>query len=195
MKKFIERDLINYLYFDLNRMLFLIQDEIFEYDIQKIIHDFLKLKYNDKNTTIKREKYKIDNVIEYYNENKVIEKSIYIEVKSFIKKHEKINLDNIKKDINKLYSYTNEKSECYFLLVVKQSHLMNATLKIKKVIDVLNSNRKKFIFKNDINIINTRIIRSFRTIYTEKDQSIDELKNKMHKSQIRVFLFQILTKR
>lgn len=191
MDKNIERDLINYLFFELNKQRFLIQDEIFEYDVQSIIHFFLKLKYKNTESKVKREKDKTDHVIECN------EKTSFIEVKSFIKNNEPLNYKKIFGDILKLNNKSSNDVKTYFILVIKESHLGNRSRKYKELIKCLNDvNQKTLKFNIDNKVINTRIIRSYKTVYTEKvkDKNKDnKIVNHIHKSQIRVFMFQIIT--
>lgn len=193
MEKHIERDLINYLYFELNKQRFLIQDEIFEYDVQSIIHFFLKLKYKNTGFKVKREKNKTDHVIECNQETSLIE------VKSFIKNNEPLNHKKIYTDILKLNKNSSKDVQSYFILVIKESHLGNRSRKYKELIECLNNvNQKTFKFNIDNLDINTRIIRSYKTVYTEKEKTNDKDKdnkivNHIHKSQIRVFMFQLIT--
>ena len=85
LDKNFERDLVNYLFFELNKQTFIIEDEIFEYDVQYYIHSFLKFKFKNTNYKVKREKHKTDHIIEKYDhKNKLVEET-FIELKSFIK--------------------------------------------------------------------------------------------------------------
>ena len=187
MEKQFERDLINYLYFDLNRFRYFVQDEIFEYDIQSCIHQFLKIKYKNSNIKIKREKYKSDHVIEFLNDKGDIIFTTLLEVKSFIKTHESLSFIKILKDVDSLYKDISLDIFGYFILVVKESHLNNKSKKLTSLIKSLNGTNKIHYFDSGSKKIKTRIIRSFKTIYTNKENV-----NQVHKSQIRIFMFQIL---
>jgi hypothetical protein len=180
MEKRVERDIINYLYYDLNRLRFIVKDEIFEFDIQASAHHFIKNNLNN-NFDITREKRKIDLVIDKKNDVGEIISTDIIEIKSFIKKNEYFALKKIKKDLEDLKMKASEHTNSYFLLAIKESHL---TKKIKdddiNFIDALNGKVKHVIFFKSVK---TRIIRSLRTQF--QDQSI-------HKSQVRIFMFQIL---
>jgi hypothetical protein len=195
MDKNLERDLINYLFFELNKQVFIIDDEIFEYDVQYYIHTFLRFKFKNTNHRVKREKHKTDHVIECYDEFK-LKSEIQIELKTFIKSKESLSYDKIYHDINKLHKTMTSNNKCYFLLVVKERHMTKISHKNKDLIECLNSNQKKFTFISDNKKINTRIIRSFNTSYFERVKSSnnfsDSYINKYHKKQIRVFMFQLL---
>jgi hypothetical protein len=195
MDKNLERDLINYLFFELNKQVFVIDDEIFEYDVQYYIHTFLRFKFNNTNHRVKREKHKTDHVIECYDEFK-LDSVIQIELKTFIKSKELLSYDKIYGDINKLHKKMSSNNKCYFLMVVKEKHMTKISDKNKDLIECLNSNQKKFTFISDNKKINTRIIRSFNTSYVERVKSSnnfsDSYINKYHKNQIRVFMFQLL---
>jgi hypothetical protein len=195
MDKNLERDLINYLFFELNKQVFIIDDEIFEYDVQYYIHTFLRFKFKNTNHRVKREKQKTDHVIECYNEFEH-NSEIQIELKTFIKSKESLSYDKIYHDINKLHSTLTSNNKCYFLLVVKEKHMTKISHKNKDLIECLNSNLKKFTFISDNKKIKTRIIRSFNTSYLERVKSSnnfsDSYINKYHKKQIRVFMFQVL---
>lgn len=195
MDKNLERDLVNYLFFELNKQVFIIDDEIFEYDVQYYIHSFLKFKFKNTNNKVKREKYKTDHVIECYDENK-LESEIQIELKTFIKSQESLSNEKIYGDIDKLHKTMSSNNEYYFLLVVKEKHLTKISDKNKDLIECLNSNQKKFTFISGNKKIKTRIIRSFNTSYLVKEKTennfSDSYISKYHRNQIRVFMFQIL---
>jgi len=194
MEKNIERDLINYLFFELNKQRFLIQDEIFEYDIQAILHEYLKLKFNNSAFKVKREKRKIDHVIEpaFEGANKNI---TYLELKSFIKNKETLNFNKITADIEKLNKISNNNIDSYFILVAKESHLKSKSIESKNLINCLNTNQKFFTFLIGNNKIKTRVLKSFKTIYVEKGNKTDDsIILNLHKSQIRVFMFQLISK-
>lgn len=94
MEKNFERGLINYLYHDINRMMHFVKDEIFEYDIQSSIHNYLRFNLDTAKYKVAREKNgKVDHVIM----EKLTNKTTLIEVKSFIKNKEKFNYEKIKK--------------------------------------------------------------------------------------------------
>ena len=183
-----ERKLLNYLYYDLNRLRYFVKDEIFEYDIQSSIHQYLKLSFNNKNVLIKREnKGKVDHVIQITDENN---RNIYIliELKSFIKKHEKFTIKKIEGDIKKLYKKINEnteKTEGYLIIVIKESHLNNKDTNSSKFINVLKNNKRSYFFKINESLIRTRIIKSRKTMFLKKN------KCNIHKDQLRLFLIQI----
>lgn len=188
MEKQLERDLINYLYFELNRLRFFIYDEIFEYDIQSFIHQFLKIKFINTKLKVKREKNKIDHVIQQYDgENKLL-RSTVIEVKSYIKSHERINLLNISKDVVKLKNrIPSSYSEGYFILVIKEAHLKSKKGVLIEFLTSLNGKKKVYNFNTSHGKIKSRIIRSVKTTYSESDKN-----SYNHKSQVRVFMFQVL---
>ncbi len=183
MDKSLERDLINYLYFDLNRLRYFVDDEIFEYDIQSSIHLFLKMKLKNMNLNIKREKGKVDHVIEFYNEQKNIQYSSLIEVKSFIKKHEKFDINKINKDIVKLNDRINLNDEGYLIVALKESHLANSNNDLGSI---FSSNKRVYNLIKDNITVKTRIIKSFKTTY-----SIINEGSIKHKSQIRIYMFQV----
>jgi hypothetical protein len=81
MDKNVERDLVNYLYFELNKQVFIVDYEIFEYDVQYHTHVFLKNKFKNTYNKVKREKNKIDHTIECYYTN-TLDKEIQIELKT-----------------------------------------------------------------------------------------------------------------
>lgn len=196
MDKNLERDLVNYLFFELNKQVFIIDDEIFEYDVQYYIHTFLKFRFKNTNTKVKREKHKTDHIIECYDENKQLDNEIQIELKTFIKSQESLSRLKIYNDINKLHKTMSSNNEYYFLLVVKEKHLTKISDKNKDLIECLNGNQKKFTFITGNKKIKTRIIRSFNTSYLVKEKTAnnysDSYINKYHRNQIRVFMFQIL---
>ena len=197
LDKNIERDLVNYLFFELNKQKFIVVDEIFEYDVQYYIHSFLKFKFKNTRYKVKREKQKTDHIIEKYDHKNKLVGETFIELKSFIKKHERLNYKKIISDINKLNESRLAKNDYYFLIAVKEKHLSNKSNKYKKLIECLNNaNLKKFTFENGAKKIDSRIIRSFNTSYFIKDKltrnNKDSYIKKFHKSQIRVFMFQLL---
>lgn len=180
MEKHLERDLVNYLYFDINRLRYFVKDEVFEYDIQSSMNHFIKNRLND-NFDITREKRKIDLVIDKKSDDGEVISTDIIEIKSFIKNSEKFALKKIKKDLEDLKKKASDLTNSYFILAIKESHLIK---KIKDnnihFVDALNGNVKKIVF---FDTINTRIIRSLKTQFQD---------NNIHKSQVRIFMFQIL---
>jgi predicted small secreted protein len=189
MEKYLERELINYLYFDLNRLRYFIGDEIFEYDIQSSIHQFLKQKLKNKNLFVQREKQGwVDIVIQTRDvKGKPIPQTL-IEVKSFIKSRKKINYSKICDDIRKLSKKNFENVEGYFLLAIKESHFNNrkSNQLLSTFITTLRSKKKNYNFIIDGHSVNTRIIRSLKTSYEKGDA-----KDKVHKAQVRLFIFQL----
>ena len=189
MEKYLERDLINYLYFDLNRLRYFIGDEIFEYDIQSSIHQFLKQRLKNKNISVQREKQgKVDIVIQIRDEKRNQLSSTLIEVKSFIKNRENINYKKIYSDIQKLSIKIKKNVEGYFLLVIKESHLnqKRSNPLLSTFITTLKSKKKTHNFIIEEHLVKTRIIRSLKTSY-EKGDKVD----KVHKAQVRLFIFQL----
>lgn len=176
-----ERELLNYLYHDLNRMMQFVGNEIFEFDVQCSIDFFLRFKLQNANYKISREKNgKVDHVIE----NKSSNKSSLLEVKSFIKKNEKIKYDVIKADIDKTFKKINENknSEGYLILITKQSHLKSTNKKSIELIRLLTGTKQIFYFDK----VKTRLLKSYITMYKNKTEFVP------HNSQLRVFMFQIL---
>ena len=80
MEKHLERDIVNYLYFDLNRLRYFVKDEVFEYDIQSSMNHFINNRL-DKNFDITREKRKIDLVIDKKINGGVVISTDIIEIK------------------------------------------------------------------------------------------------------------------
>jgi hypothetical protein len=195
MDKNVERDLVNYLFFELNKQVFIVDYEIFEYDVQYHTHVFLKNKFKNTYNKVKREKNKTDHTIECYYTN-TLDKEIQIELKTFIKSKESLSLDKIYSDLYKLSKSMSSNNECYFLLVVKESHLNKITEKNKSFIECLNSYQKKYTFSINNKEIDTSIIRSFKTSYLVKEKTAnnfsDSYINKYHRNQIRIFLFKLL---
>ena len=192
MKANFERKLLNYLYYDLNRLQYFVRDEIFEYDIQSSIHQFLMLSFNNKNALVQRERNgKVDHVIHENDENGKPKHCTLIELKSFIKKHEKLNIKKIEDDIeklNRLITGSNENTEGYLIIAIKENHFNktnNSTL--SDFIDAL-SKMNTCNFNIDGKKIKTRIIRSLKTSYVKNDKPV------VHKEQIRLFMFQIKKK-
>jgi hypothetical protein len=157
MDKNVERDLVNYLFFELNKQVFIVDYEIFEYDVQYHTHVFLKNKFKNTYNKVKREKNKTDHTIECYYTN-TLDKEIQIELKTFIKSKESLSLDKIYSDLYKLSKSMSSNNECYFLLVVKESHLNKITEKNKSFIECLNSYQKKYTFSINNKEIDTSII-------------------------------------
>ena len=181
MEKNFERGLINYLYHDINRMMHFVMDEIFEYDIQSSIHNYLRFKLDTKKYKVAREKNgKVDHVIMEILTNK----TTLIEVKSFIKNKEKFNYEKIKSDIEKTSKKINENNdtEGYLILISKQSQLKSNNINSNELIKLITSKKRMIDFGN----IKTRLVKSYHTMY-EKDKAFI-----IHKSQIRVFMFQII---
>ncbi|MCX6159111.1 MAG: hypothetical protein NTY74_14115 [Ignavibacteriae bacterium] len=191
MEKYLERDLLNYLYFDLNRMRYIIADEIFEYDVQASAHIFLKNRLKGKSVTVQRESNgKVDNVInEYDTEGNLVNCSL-IEMKSFIKKNEKLNYSKILGDIKKLKNKIESNIFGYFILVIKETHFKHKyknKRNLKKLLNALSGNKKSYDFIAEGTTIKTRIIRSFKTEYKGgKNKTI------VHNQQVRLFMFQII---
>ena len=102
MNKNLERDLVNYLYFELNKENFFLRDEIFEYDVQFKVHEFLKYRFQNGNHTVTREKHKVDHVIENMDENRNLLNETFIELKNFIKSSERLSSKKISNYIKKL---------------------------------------------------------------------------------------------
>ena len=107
-----------------------------------------------------------------------------------------MSLDKIYSDLYKLSKSMSSNNECYFLLVVKESHLNKITEKNKSFIECLNSYQKKYTFSINNKEIDTSIIRSFKTSYLVKEKTANNYSvsyiNKYHRNQIRIFLFKLL---
>ena len=189
MDKNFERKLLNYLYYDLNRLRYFVRDEIFEYDIQSSIHQFLMLRFNNnKNVLVHREKAgKVDHVIQENDENGKTKHSTLIELKSFIKKHERLVLSKVKGDIEKLYDKRGKDIDLYLIIAIKEKHFNSTDSTLGKFIDALTK-KNTYNFNISSKIIKTRIIRSLKTSYVKNDKTI------VHKEQIRLFMFQIKKK-
>jgi hypothetical protein len=183
MEKNFERGLINYLYHDINRMMYFVKDEIFEYDIQSSIHNYLRFSFDSAKYKIAREiNGKVDHVIM----EKLTSKTTLIEVKSFIKNQEKFNYEKIKRDIEKTSKKIKEinDTEGYLILISKQSQLKSKNEKSNELIKLITGKNQRV----DFGVIKTRLVRSYRTLYEKENKFIT------HKSQIRVFMFQIINK-
>lgn len=196
MNKNIERDLVNFLYFELNKENFLLKDQIFEYDVQAKVHEFLIRKFQNTNHKVKREKYLIDHVVENCDEKGILINQTFIELKTFIKSSERLSYRKIEDDISKLNKSFNLTDEYYFLLVVKNNHLTNKSPRYQNLIKCVNDRSiKKYAFEIGQKKIKTRIIRSLSTSYNEvvrvENGEIIKFDQKFHKNQIRVFLFQL----
>lgn len=187
LDKSLERELLNYLYFDLNRIRFIVKDEIFEYDVQSSIHQFLKYRLKNKGLKIIREKEKIDHVIQRLDTEGKPEHSALIEVKSFIKVRENLRLPPILKDITKLHERIGPGMAGYFVLVVKESHLRSRNKELEHLVTALSGTSRTYKFLDGKAKISTRIIRSVRTSYSDKEKN-----QRPHKSQVRIFMFQLL---
>jgi len=188
MDKKIERRLMNFLYYDLNRLRYFIMDEIFEYDIQASIHKFLMLSLNNKNVLVQREKEgRVDHVITENDENGNTKHLTLIELKSFIKKHERLNIKKIEDDISKLHKRITECIELssgYLIIAIKEKHLASSKATLKGFIDAINT-KNVYSFKIESIIIKTTIIRSRKTSFFKNG------KTTIHKDQIRLFAFRI----
>jgi hypothetical protein len=193
MENPLERELINYLYYELNTMGLLLDHEISEYDIQSCIHKYLK-SVKRPNEKVEREKEnKSDVVIRRQNENN--QEIDLIEIKSYIKNNEKLKFSQISSDIKKLskniVSYDgNVKARGYFMIVFRERVLhKNYNKTSNKALAELfkNDSFKKHSFEIDGEKIKTRIIRSFKTAYLDKNNDFT-----IHRNQIRVFMFEIL---
>jgi hypothetical protein len=181
MDKNFERELLNYLYHDINRMMYYVKDEIFEFDIQLSIHNYLRFNYDTSKYKVVREKNgKVDHVIM----EKLTNKTTLIEVKSFIKSKEKFNYEKIKSDIEKTAKKIKENNDTdgYLILISKQSQLKSKDEKSNELIKLMAGKNHKV----DIGKIKLRILRSYRTMFEKKNIFIE------NKSQIRVFMFQII---
>ena len=196
MDKNLQRDLICFLYFDLNRLRYIIGDEIFEYDIQANIHQFLKYRLKNKNTIVQREREgKVDIVIVSKNDEGIVHNYTFIEVKSFIKKSEIFDYNKIHDDIKKLSDKISERdkiSDGYLIVAVKQSHFLNTDKVFKSLLKALSGKKKSYEFEygKEREKIKAGIIRSFITYYSGKSDN-EGHKSEVHKAQIRLFMFHL----
>lgn len=136
---------------------------------------------NKEKFKVYREKNgKVDHVIENISDNI----TTLLEVKSFIKKRDKIKFDIIKKDIDKTFKkiIENQNSEGYLILIIKQTHLNSSNKKALEFIKMLSGTQQIFYFDK----VKTRLIKSYKTMYKNKTEFVPQ------NSQVRVFMFQIL---
>tara|TARA_B110000114_G_C15028656_1_gene371998 strand:+ start:765 stop:1256 length:492 start_codon:yes stop_codon:yes gene_type:complete len=162
-------------------MMHFVMDEIFEYDIQSSIHNYLRFKLDTTKYKVAREKNgKVDHVIM----EKLTNKTTLIEVKSFIKNKEKFNYEKIKSDIEKTSKkiIENNDTEGYLILISKQSQLKSKNKNSNELIKLITSKKRRIDFGD----IKTRLIRSYHTMYQNDNVFI------LQKSQIRIFMFQII---
>jgi hypothetical protein len=194
MKNNIERELVNYLYYELNTLGILLNHEIFEYDVQSSIHKYLKFK-RYPNEKIEREKErKSDVVIKRYLENsKEID---LMEVKTYIKKNEKLSYVNIFNDIEKLtqtlefYGEEFNEKKGYFLLAFREK-VLNVNYKSfrnKAFSEFLKDDSSKiYNFEAEGKKFKTRIIRSVKTAFLSEKNEFSA-----HKNQIRIIMFELI---
>lgn len=117
-------------------MMHFVMDEIFEYDIQSSIHNYLRFKRDARKYKVAREKNgKVDHVII----EKLTNKTTLIEVKSFIKSKEKFYYEKIKSDIEKTSKKINENNdtEGYLILISKQSQLIAKNKNSNEIIKLI----------------------------------------------------------
>jgi len=178
------RKIINSAYYKINEAYLSNEDDLSEYEIQYLFYDSLKKQIKNKGCVAKKEREKvdititdIDNTLKYR-----------IEVKSYIKSHEKISINALNKDLADLEAFLGRKEpmekRAFLLIAIREKTLQSSSAKNQLLASYLNHKSKVsplYVTKNFKHALTSSYI-------IAQNNSIDKV-NIGH--QVRLFLIEI----
>ena len=178
------RKIVNTAYYKINEAYLSNEDDLSEYEIQYLFYDSLKKQIKNKGCVAKKEVEKvdititdIDNTLKYR-----------IEVKSYIKSHEKISINAINKDLADLEEFLGRKESiekrAFLLIAIREKTLQSSSAKNQLLASYLNHKSK---------VSPLHVAKNFKHALTSsyiiaQNNSIDKV-NIGH--QVRLFLIEI----
>jgi len=178
------RKIVNTAYYKINEAYLSNEDDLSEYEIQYLFYDSLKKQIKNKGCVAKKEVEKvdititdIDNTLKYR-----------IEVKSYIKSHEKISINALNKDLTDLEEFLGRKESiekrAFLLIAIREKTLKSSSPKNKLLASYLNHKSK---------VSPLHVTKNFKHTLTSsytiaQNNSIDKV-NIGH--QVRLFLIEI----
>ena len=181
------RKIINSAYYKINEAYLANEDDLSEYEIQYLFYDSLKKQIKNKGCIAKKEREKVDITITDVDNTL----KYRIEVKSYIKSHEKISINALNKDLADLEEFLGGKEslekKAFLLIAIREKTLQSSSIKNKLLASYLNHKSKVSPLHVTQNFKHT--LTSSYTI--AKNNSIDKV---YIGQQVRLFLIEIKKK-
>ena len=178
------RNIVNKTYLDINSAFISNDDDLSEYEIQHLFFIALKEQLKNKGCIIKKEQEKVDITIK--NENKTY--NYWFEIKSFIKKKEYINLQDINKDIESLEKHISKfddsEKRSFMVIAAREKTLQHCQKQNKEFVAFLNHKAKKSNLTQKKGTEH-QLVSSFVIMHN------NSLEKKNNKNQVRLFLIEI----